>query len=77
MTADAIAQETKRWLAYAQQDMDVASELAAAGKGYTHAICYHAQQAAEKAIKAGLIFAQIDFPFVHDLRDPLKNKSPT
>jgi len=44
MTADAIAQETKRWLAYAQQDMDVASELAAAGKGYTHAICYHGQR---------------------------------
>lgn len=75
MTARSISRETKRWLAYAQQDINVAQELLAADNNYTNAVCYHAQQAAEKALKAGLIFAQIDFPFVHDLT-VLKNLLP-
>jgi HEPN domain len=30
-------------------------------------LCFHAQQAAEKAIKALLIRHRVDFPYVHDL----------
>lgn len=30
-------------------------------------VCFHAQQAAEKHIKAYLLAREIDFPFVHDL----------
>jgi HEPN domain-containing protein len=29
--------------------------------------CFHAQQAAEKSIKAIFVFLQVDFPFTHDL----------
>jgi HEPN domain-containing protein len=38
-------------------------------------ICWLAQQAAEKAIKAILVFLEIDFPWRHDL-DALRNLIP-
>ena len=34
---------------------------------YLEDLCFEAQQAAEKAIKATLIVHRIDFPYVHDL----------
>ncbi len=34
---------------------------------YLEDLCFHAQQAAEKAIKALLIRQRIEFPYVHDL----------
>ena len=37
--------------------------------------CWHAQQATEKAIKAVLVFLEIDFPRTHDL-DALRNLVP-
>ena len=37
--------------------------------------CWHAQQAAEKALKAVLIFLEIDFPRTHDL-NILRNLVP-
>lgn len=76
MTSSPVIKETRRWLAYAKQDAAVAHELLQSGKSYPNATCYHAQQAAEKALKGGLIFAQIDFPFVHDLT-VLKNLLPS
>ena len=30
-------------------------------------VCFHAQQAAEKALKAVLLHRKIEFPFVHDI----------
>ncbi|MBI5193321.1 MAG: HEPN domain-containing protein [Nitrospirae bacterium] len=32
-------------------------------------ICFHAQQAVEKAFKAVLLFHKINFPFTHDLEE--------
>ena len=34
---------------------------------YLEDLCFQAQQAAEKAIKAMMIMHDIDFPYVHDL----------
>ena len=34
---------------------------------YLEDLCFYAQQAAEKAIKAVLITREIEFPYVHDL----------
>ncbi len=34
---------------------------------YLEDLCFHAQQAAEKAIKALLIHRRVEFPYVHDL----------
>jgi HEPN domain-containing protein len=32
-------------------------------------LCFHAQQAVEKAFKAILLHRQVDFPFTHDLTE--------
>ncbi len=34
---------------------------------YLEDLCFHAQQAAEKAVKAVLIEQNVEFPYVHDL----------
>jgi HEPN domain-containing protein len=46
--------------------------LATIGRGsevLPEQICFHAQQAVEKALKAVLIFHGVDFPLTHDLRE--------
>jgi HEPN domain-containing protein len=38
---------------------------------YLEDLCFHAQQAAEKAIKALLIKYDVEFPYVHDIAELL------
>ncbi|MGH2739258.1 MAG: HEPN domain-containing protein [Actinomycetota bacterium] len=40
-------------------------------EGFWEDLCFDAQQAAEKAVKAVLLFGEIAFPFVHDLGELL------
>ena len=47
------------------------SELGLAPDVYLEDLCFDAQQAAEKAIKALLILRRQTFPYVHDLADLL------
>lgn len=68
MTAEARGQLTIKWLDYALSD------LAAATRQYNdrafyqpYHTCFWAQQAAEKAIKAALIFENIPFDPTHNL----------
>jgi HEPN domain-containing protein len=35
-------------------------------------VCFHAQQAAEKALKAVLVSWRIDFPYTHDIKGLLR-----
>ncbi len=56
----------RRWLLYAEDDLRSA-EILLEQSGVPRASCFHAQQAAEKAIKAIFVFLQVDFPFTHDL----------
>jgi HEPN domain-containing protein len=46
------AEEAVRWLTQARAELAVARDLA--GHGHFHAVCFHAQQAAELALKAFL-----------------------
>ena len=41
--------------------------MPASQPGRPRHVAYHAQQAAEKAIKAILVFEQVEFPFTHEL----------
>jgi len=67
MSEDERLIEVRRWLQYAQEDMTAAEAmLEQPGIAPRHA-CWLAQQAAEKSIKAVLVFLQIDFPRRHDL----------
>lgn len=57
------------WLNHARSDLN----LARIGKGMDdilpEQVCFHAQQAVEKALKAVLLFNKIDFPLTHDLQE--------
>lgn len=58
--------EVERWLRFAGEDLSTAELIVEQSKPPRQA-CFYAQQAAEKAIKAALIFLQLDFPYRHDL----------
>ena len=65
-TADRL-EDTARWLRYAEEDLTTAETFLGHPNVPPRQICWHAQQAAEKALKAALIFLQIDFRRTHDL----------
>ncbi len=65
--ASKVTVETQRWLAYARQNLAAAQALAGQTESFARQICFLSQQAAEKSLKAVLIFLQIEFPFRHDL----------
>jgi HEPN domain-containing protein len=64
-----------RWLRYAAEDLAAAEAALGEAAFAPRHTCWLAQQAAEKAIKAALVFLQVDFPWVHDL-DVLRNLLP-
>ena len=61
--------DPREWLNRARSNLGQAK---AKRKGiYLEDLCFHAQQATEKAIKALLIKFNVDFPYVHDLAELL------
>lgn len=56
----------ERWLAYARDDLRAAEELKDT-EIPARISSFHAQQAAEKALKAVFVLEQVDFPYTHDL----------
>ncbi len=59
--------EARRWLEYAADDLRTAEFLLQQPDFIPRHPCWLAQQAAEKALKALLIFLQIEYPLSHDL----------
>ena len=60
------------WLIHAQSDLNLA-RLGRGRVGILPAqVCFHAQQAAEKALKAVLLAATLCFPLSHDIQELLK-----
>lgn len=59
--------EAKRWLTYAQSDLDAARVLLQSPESYPRQVCFLAQQAAEKSLKAILVLLELRFPYTHDL----------
>jgi HEPN domain-containing protein len=58
-------EDAREWISRARSDLTLAR---AKPEGvYLEDLCFHAQQSAEKAIKALLIWHGIKFPYVHDL----------
>jgi len=60
----------KEWLAHARSDLKFV-HLGMSGEVLPEQVCFHAQQAVEKSLKAVLLYAKIDFPFTHDLEELL------
>jgi len=67
--------EALRWLRFAWEDLAVAERLLRFPDAVPRHICWLAQQAAEKALKAALILEGVEFPYRHDL-DALRNLLP-
>ncbi|MGI6340478.1 MAG: HEPN domain-containing protein [Bacteroidales bacterium] len=62
------AEYIKNWLFRANEDIAVIKSLVNDGvEFYTSSICFHAQQASEKFLKAFLAYHDVDFPRTHDL----------
>ena len=62
------AEYIKNWLFRANEDLAVINSLVNSGaENYTSSICFHAQQASEKFLKAYLAYHDIDFPRTHDV----------
>lgn len=60
--------DPREWLNRARSNPERARADARLPGVYLEDLCFDAQQAAEKAIKALLIDRQVEFPYVHDLR---------
>ncbi|MBI5166835.1 MAG: HEPN domain-containing protein [candidate division NC10 bacterium] len=62
--------DPREWLNRARSNLIQAKTLQASV--YLEDLCFNAQQAAEKAIKAVLIHQGVEFPYIHDLTELLR-----
>jgi len=62
----------QEWLSHAKSDLRLAHLAAADELVRREQACFHAQQAAEKAIKAVLVSGGVEFPLVHDIEELLE-----
>lgn len=58
---------TREWVRKAEGDFKAAGHLLKGGEDYLFGTAFHAQQSAEKYIKAFLVWQQIEFPKSHDI----------
>lgn len=65
----------QEWIQYAQRDLQSAQFLTSMRPEPLEIICFHCQQAAEKALKAYLISIDIRVPKTHDLDELLDSCS--
>jgi len=59
--------DPREWLNRAHSNIATAQAIRDADDIYLEDVCFHAQQAAEKAIKAVLVSRGVDFPKTHDI----------
>jgi len=62
---------TEQWLRYAYSDLEIAG-ITPSPNMLLEGLCFHAQQAAEKSIKAVLIDRGVSFPRTHNIRTLLE-----
>src|ERR1700686_3354518 len=57
----------RQWVSKAESDLSAAEYLSRSGGSHVYAAAFHAQQAAEKYLKAFLVWHQIEFKKIHDI----------
>ncbi|MBA4370581.1 MAG: HEPN domain-containing protein [Coriobacteriaceae bacterium] len=67
MSASPDAAEAGRWLRFAEEELALARALVSDPEAPARLACWHAQQAAEKALKAALVVRGTEFPRTHNL----------
>ena len=60
------SKEPREWLEKAYHDLDAARKLYEQD-GFPDTIALHCHQAAEKSLKGGLLWLDVEYPFTHDL----------
>jgi len=64
--------KVRQWLEFGDEDQRLAEHaLKIDGGCPCRLVAYHAQQCAEKHLKAYLVFHGVDFPYTHDLQELL------
>lgn len=66
------AEFTREWLRKAEVDFKTARHLYQSGPDFAGGSAFHSQQAAEKYLKAFLVWHQIEFQKTHDIKALLK-----
>lgn len=61
------AELVRGWLEKARRDLVVAEREAGSAAPFTDIVCFHAQQSAEKSLKAYLTWRGVPFPRTHAL----------
>lgn len=73
-----IGRKVKQWLDYADEDIRLAHHALTLSFGVPYRlVAYHAQQCAEKSLKAYLVSHRIDFPYTHNISRLLELCSDT
>lgn len=62
------SEETREWLRLAARDLRVAELALGDSDPLINEALFHAQQAAEKALKAYLVWHEVRYPLTHDIR---------
>lgn len=60
------------WMIHAESDLKIARLAVSDTSIRREQVCFHAQQAAEKTIKAVLLSQKIEFPLTHDIEELLE-----
>lgn len=59
---------TRDWVLKAEADFKAARFLGTSGDEFSFGTAFHAQQSAEKYLKALLVWHQVEFPKTHDIK---------
>jgi len=63
-----VRRKVVQWLNYADEDLRLARHALTLATGVPYRlVAYHAQQCAEKSLKAYLVSHRIDFPYTHNI----------
>jgi len=70
---EAVKEEfTREWIRKAESDFKTAEHLLQSGPDFAEGTAFHSQQAAEKYLKAFLVWHQIEFQKTHDIEALLR-----
>lgn len=65
---DLIRKHARKWLRHAEEDLRLARHAFELESAIPYKlIAYHAQQCAEKSLKAYFVYKNIDFPYTHNI----------
>lgn len=68
VTETELRRKAGQWLAFAEEDLRLAQHALTLTTGVPYRlVAYHAQQCAEKSLKAFLVLHRIDFPYTHNI----------